>query len=187
MNLKLTGPRTRPLPKFRVCRVRRLELRQPPQCALALSPKGKTADTGDNGEPLVSERRRKRPFMYVPTMALWFLFVGWFFAGVGLGWFFLAGLGMGVFIAWSQSGEHLLGTLAAISGLFSCMLAVSRPLLFVTISTGTIVYVAGIDDRLRNGWRWLYKAPQRVTMDEAIGPQAWSVHVEEATSNERSS
>jgi hypothetical protein len=89
--------------------------------------------------------------IYVPTMLLLYLFVGWFFAGGGLGWFLLAGVGIGVFTAWRQRGEILLGTVSAITGFVTCLLAVHFPLVFVIVSTGLIGYIAGIDDRLRNG------------------------------------
>jgi hypothetical protein len=89
--------------------------------------------------------------IYVPVMLLLFLVVGWLFAGAGRGWFLLAGLGIGVFTAWRQRGEILLGAISAITGLVASLLAVNFPLLFVIVSTGLIGYIAGIDDRLRNG------------------------------------
>lgn len=105
----------------------------------------------EHARSLLDERRRKRLLLYAPTMLLLYLFVGWLFVGQGLGWFALAGLGVGVFAAWRKRGETLLGSVAALAGLVACLVAVQFPLLLVIVSTGLIGYVAGIDDRLRNG------------------------------------
>jgi hypothetical protein len=112
------------------------------------APKGTLAD---HARSLLDERRRKRLLFYAPTMLLLYLLVGWFFVGEGLGWFALAGLGVGVFAAWRKRGETLLGSVAAVMGLAASLVAVQSLLVFVIVSTGVIGYVAGIDDRLRNG------------------------------------
>ena len=99
----------------------------------------------------LDERRRRRLLVYGPVMLLLYLLVGWFFAGQGLGWFALAGIGVGIFAAWRRRDEVLLGSVAAVAGVAASLLAVGGLLLFVIVATGMIGYIAGIDDRLRNG------------------------------------
>jgi hypothetical protein len=117
-------------------------------------PANEKADVAEppEGGPLafLDDRRRRRLTVYGPVMLLLYLFLGWFFVGQGLGWFALAGIGIGLFAGWRRRGEILLGSLAAIAGFAACVLAAGRPSLFVIVGSGLIGYVAGIDDRLRN-------------------------------------
>jgi hypothetical protein len=62
-------------------------------------------------------------------------------------------VGPGAFPAWRPRGEIPGGSLAAVTGLVLSIIALHVPRVFVVVSTGFLGYVAGIDDRVRNGPR----------------------------------
>lgn len=98
----------------------------------------------------LDDKRRRRLLIYVPVITGLYVVVCWAFLGFGYGWFILTGAALGLFAAWRQQGEYVLGTLGAVSGFAICLIVVGLPELFTIVSTGLIGFLTGVDDRLRN-------------------------------------
>lgn len=134
-----------------VRRVSAQTMRTPPKTASTRAREAEASETGffSHFEPRF-KRRLKR---IVPMLAIAFLVAGWFFVGVGLWAFLLAGAAVGVFSAYRRSDELVLGAVAAVAGYGATALAIQGfPLgigvVILVAIFGGLGALAAIDDRL---------------------------------------
>jgi hypothetical protein len=125
--------------------------RPPPKTRSTRAGEAETPKTGffSRFEPRLKSRLKR----IVPMLAGAFFAVGWFFVGVGLWAFVLAGAAVGVFSAYRKSDELVLGAVAAVAGYAATALAIQAlPLgtyAFILVGIcGGLGALAAIDDRL---------------------------------------
>jgi hypothetical protein len=126
----------------------------PPRGAAARTPR--TAAEAPPATGLLARlppKLRRRLRWRVPSIAAAFLVVGWWFVGVGLWAFALAGALVGVFSSWKRPEEALLAAVAGAAGYAATAAAIRAvPLglgmVFVVGICGLVGALVAIDDRL---------------------------------------